>query len=442
MTGPSLDTIVNLAKRRGIAFGSSEIYGGLRSTWDYGPLGVELKDNVKRAWWRAMVQLREDVVGLDAAILMHPRVWEASGHVESFTDPLVECMSCHHRFRADHLSDPPVCPDCGNRQFTDARNFNLMFKTYAGPVEDSGALVWLRPETAQGIFVDFTQVMASSRKKLPLGMGGARGHRQPGRLRPLPARQVLGSGPVLLRPGGRRALHPVRHRALRRGRPGAAGLPGRRLPGGRGDDRLGEGGAPHRAGPPPGPGPLHGGGAAPLAPRQPRPEGEGGRVGTAASLHDRLRRRRVDRPAVPPAGRDRHALRRDGGLRLAGRQRSDRARPGLDGPGAYPDRQSCGVSQRKAGGDMSSDAQIVNGSVLRRGAPMEGAYVRVLGPSGEFVNERRTGPEGRFKLHLTPATWTFIAFGPGTARIEREVTIEAGADQDVSFDLGGTASDG
>ncbi|HYR64051.1 MAG TPA: glycine--tRNA ligase [Actinomycetota bacterium] len=170
MTGPSLDTIVNLAKRRGIAFGSSEIYGGLRSTWDYGPLGVELKDNVKRAWWRAMVQLREDVVGLDAAILMHPRVWEASGHVESFTDPLVECMSCHHRFRADHLSDPPVCPDCGNRQFTDARNFNLMFKTYAGPVEDSGALVWLRPETAQGIFVDFTQVMASSRKKLPFGI--------------------------------------------------------------------------------------------------------------------------------------------------------------------------------------------------------------------------------------------------------------------------------
>ena len=170
MNGPSLDTIVNLAKRRGIAFQSSEIYGGLRSTWDYGPLGVELKDNVKRAWWRAMVQLREDVVGLDASILMHPRVWEASGHVESFTDPLIECMNCHHRFRADHLPDPPVCPDCGNRQFTDARNFNLMFKTYAGPVEDAGALVWLRPETAQGIFVDFTQVMASSRKKIPFGI--------------------------------------------------------------------------------------------------------------------------------------------------------------------------------------------------------------------------------------------------------------------------------
>jgi glycyl-tRNA synthetase len=170
MNGPSLDTIVNLAKRRGIAFQSSEIYGGLRSTYDYGPLGVELKDNVKRAWWRAMVQLREDVVGLDASILMHPRVWEASGHVESFTDPLVECMNCHHRFRADHLPDPPVCPDCGNKVFTDPRNFNLMFKTYAGPVEDAGALVWLRPETAQGIFVDFTQVMASSRKKIPFGI--------------------------------------------------------------------------------------------------------------------------------------------------------------------------------------------------------------------------------------------------------------------------------
>jgi len=170
MNVPSLDTIVNLAKRRGIAFQSSEIYGELRSTWDYGPLGVELKDNVKRAWWKTMVQLREDVVGLDSSILMHPRVWEASGHVESFTDPLVECLHCHHRFRADHLPDPPVCPDCGNRQFTDARNFNLMFKTYAGPIEDAGALVWLRPETAQGIFVDFTQVLATSRKKIPFGI--------------------------------------------------------------------------------------------------------------------------------------------------------------------------------------------------------------------------------------------------------------------------------
>jgi len=174
MSGPTLDTIVNLAKRRGIAFQSSEIYGGLRSTWDYGPLGVELKDNVKRAWWRAMVQLREDVVGLDASILMAPKVWEASGHVESFTDPLIECMNCHHRFRADHLAADAegrrTCPDCGNKVFTDPRNFNLMFKTYAGPVEDAGALVWLRPETAQGIFVDFLQVQSVSRKKVPFGI--------------------------------------------------------------------------------------------------------------------------------------------------------------------------------------------------------------------------------------------------------------------------------
>jgi glycyl-tRNA synthetase len=170
MSAPTLDTIVNLAKRRGIAFQSSEIYGGLRSTWDYGPLGVELKDNVKRAWWKSMVQLREDVVGLDSSILMHPRVWEASGHVESFTDPLVECLTCHQRFRSDHLPTPPSCPNCGNKTFTDPRNFNLMFKTYAGPVEDAGALVWLRPETAQGIFVNFAQVQAVARKKVPFGI--------------------------------------------------------------------------------------------------------------------------------------------------------------------------------------------------------------------------------------------------------------------------------
>jgi glycyl-tRNA synthetase len=175
VSGPTLDTIVNLAKRRGIVFQSSEIYGGLRSTWDYGPLGVEMKDNVKHAWWRSMVQLRDDVVGLDSAILMHPRAWEASGHVESFSDPLVECLNCHHRFRADHLEEAAGgkairCPDCGGDGFTDPRNFNLMFKTYMGPVEDAGALVWLRPETAQGIFVNFPQVLAASRKKLPFGI--------------------------------------------------------------------------------------------------------------------------------------------------------------------------------------------------------------------------------------------------------------------------------
>ena len=185
----SMDTIVNLCKRRGLIFPSSEIYGGLRSTWDYGPVGVELKRNVKNAWWRHMIQLRDDVVGLDAAILMAPRTWEASGHVETFSDPLVECLNCHQRFRADHLpgfhapqsghegggetvdmAAKPRCPNCGNDRFTDARNFNLMFKTYMGPVEDDTAVVWLRPETAQGIFVNFANVQMSTRKKIPFGI--------------------------------------------------------------------------------------------------------------------------------------------------------------------------------------------------------------------------------------------------------------------------------
>jgi glycyl-tRNA synthetase len=156
-----MDTIVNLAKRRGFAFQSSEIYGGLRSSYDYGPLGVELKNNIKRAWWRSVVQLRDDVVGQDAAIIMSPKVWEASGHLESFSDPLVECTNCHQRFREDHLVEafeakhgrPPepgelTCPNCGGGPFTDPRNFNLMFKTFMGPVEDASAVVWLRPETA------------------------------------------------------------------------------------------------------------------------------------------------------------------------------------------------------------------------------------------------------------------------------------------------------
>src|SRR6266511_2305735 len=147
-----MEQIVNLAKRRGFVFQSSEIYGGLRSSYDYGPLGVELKNNIKRAWWRAVVQLRDDVVGQDSAIIMSPKVWEASGHLESFTDPLIECTNC------------------GKGPFTDPRNFNLMFKTFMGPVEDDSAVVWLRPETAQGIFVDFPIVQAASRKKIPFGI--------------------------------------------------------------------------------------------------------------------------------------------------------------------------------------------------------------------------------------------------------------------------------
>jgi len=164
----TMDKIVSLAKRRGFIFPSSEIYGGLNSCWDYGPLGVELKSNVKRAWWKANVQERDDLVGLDASILMHPRVWEASGHLEGFTDPLVDCKNCKQRFRADHL-ETEKCPECGG-ELTEARNFNLMFKTYMGPVEENAAVVYLRPETAQGIFVNFQNVLTSTRKKLPFGI--------------------------------------------------------------------------------------------------------------------------------------------------------------------------------------------------------------------------------------------------------------------------------
>jgi glycyl-tRNA synthetase len=214
----TMATIVSLCKRRGFIFQSSEIYGGLNGCWDYGPLGVELLNNIKQSWWKSMT-LREDIEGIDASILMHPRVWEASGHVENFTDPMVDCKSCKARFRVDVLFDELsvkkkkevlralepetfagqqndekivaafaertmcdetvskiiqeliTCPQCGNRQtFTDARQFNLMFKTYVGPVEDSSAVVYLRPETAQGIFVNFLNVLNSTRQKIPFGI--------------------------------------------------------------------------------------------------------------------------------------------------------------------------------------------------------------------------------------------------------------------------------
>ena len=164
-----MEKLTSLAKRRGFVFPSSEIYGGLASTWDYGPLGVLMKNNVKAAWWRAMVQERDDVVGMDAAIVMHPRVWEASGHVAGFADPLVECKSCNHRFREDHIEGATVCPDCGG-ELTAPRMFNLMFKTFVGPVEDEASVAYLRPETAQGIFVNFDSVQTTTRKKLPFGI--------------------------------------------------------------------------------------------------------------------------------------------------------------------------------------------------------------------------------------------------------------------------------
>jgi glycyl-tRNA synthetase len=165
------DKVVNLCKRRGFVFPSAEIYGGFRSTYDYGPVGVLLLRNVKDAWWRSMVQLRHDVVGLDASILSPPPVWEASGHLANFTDPLVDCRECKERFRLDKLDDPETCPNCGaTGSFTEARQFNLMFKTHAGPVEGKGHEVFLRPETAQGMFLNFKNVLETSRKKPPFGI--------------------------------------------------------------------------------------------------------------------------------------------------------------------------------------------------------------------------------------------------------------------------------
>ncbi len=160
--------VVNLCKRRGFIFPSAEIYGGFRSTYDYGPLGVSMLRNVKQQWWRSMVQLRDDVVGLDAAILSPPAVWAASGHLANFTDPLVDCRTCRERWRADKIEG--VCPNCGSHDLTEARAFNLMFKTYAGPVEDEGAVAYLRPETAQGMFTNFANVLQTTRRKPPFGI--------------------------------------------------------------------------------------------------------------------------------------------------------------------------------------------------------------------------------------------------------------------------------
>ncbi|MFQ5829705.1 MAG: glycine--tRNA ligase [Candidatus Methylomirabilia bacterium] len=194
-----MDTLVSLSKRRGFIFQSSEIYGGTGSCWDYGPLGAELKENIKRLWWRDHVQWRSDMVGLDASILMHPMVWKASGHLDHFTDPMVDCRACKRRFRMDKLDEEPwvhycpakkdtkcevpaaepckhcdmrrtLCPECGRGELTEPRQFNLMFKTFMGPVEDEAALTYLRPETAQGIFVNFDNVLQSMRLKLPFGI--------------------------------------------------------------------------------------------------------------------------------------------------------------------------------------------------------------------------------------------------------------------------------
>jgi len=181
-----VESVVNLSKRRGFVFPSSEIYGGTRSAWDYGPLGVELKENIRRQWWQSMVRSRDDVVGLDSAVILAPQVWVASGHAAAFTDPLTECKECHKRFREDQLIEAyeekhgkaPVdglnginCPNCGNKgQFTEPRDFNGMLRTSIGPVEDDGSMHYLRPETAQGIFVNFLNVANAARKKPPFGI--------------------------------------------------------------------------------------------------------------------------------------------------------------------------------------------------------------------------------------------------------------------------------
>ena len=169
----TMEKITSLAKRRGFVFQSSEIYGGQSGAWDYGPLGIELKNRIQRFWWKEMTQLHDNIVGLDAAILMHPRVWAASGHVANFTDPLVDCKKCKQRFRADLLDEAKlaakVCPECGG-ELTDTRKFNLMFKSNIGPVDDGSGLIYLRPETAQGIYVNYKNVVQSNRMKIPFGI--------------------------------------------------------------------------------------------------------------------------------------------------------------------------------------------------------------------------------------------------------------------------------
>jgi len=170
-TTPEMDTIISLAKQRGFVFPGSDIYGGLSNSWDYGPLGSLLKNNIKQMWWRRFVEGRRDMVGVDTALIMNPKVWEASGHTETFTDPLVECKNCNARFRADHIDTAAPCSHCGESgQFTDPASFNLMFKTYIGPKEDAADQVYLRPETAQGMFVDFPAVQQTSRKRIPFGI--------------------------------------------------------------------------------------------------------------------------------------------------------------------------------------------------------------------------------------------------------------------------------
>src|SRR3989338_9276347 len=171
MTNVTMDKLVALCKARGFVFAGSDIYGGLANSWDYGPLGVELKNNIKQTWWKMFVKQRLDMVGIDAALIMNPKVWEASGHVATFNDPLVECKQCHERYRADQIDVSAACATCGNKgTFTAPAAFNMMLRTNLGPKEDSTSLAYLRPETAQAMFVDFPQVLVSTRKRVPFGI--------------------------------------------------------------------------------------------------------------------------------------------------------------------------------------------------------------------------------------------------------------------------------
>jgi glycyl-tRNA synthetase len=164
-----MDKIVSLCKRRGFIFPGSEIYGGLANSWDFGPLGAELKNNIKQSWWKHFVQNREDMVGLDTAVILNPKVWKASGHIDTFNEPLVECKKCHQRFREDAL-EQKLCPSCGGKDFTSSRPFNNLFRTFVGPTEDASSLAYLRGETAQGIFINFANVLNTERKTLPFGV--------------------------------------------------------------------------------------------------------------------------------------------------------------------------------------------------------------------------------------------------------------------------------
>ena len=504
-----LETIVSLSKRRGFIFPSSEIYGGINAVWDYGPLGVELKNNVKRAWWRAMVQERDDIVGLDAGILMHPQVWVTSGHVGSLQRPAGRVRDRPRRFRLDELPgaedltatelrDPGIVERLGLRCPVDGgplsapRRFNLMFKTFMGPVEEDASVIYLRPETAQGSYVNFKNVQQSSRKKLPFGIAqigksfrneispgnfvfrmrefeqmemqyfvrpGGRGRR---RVRGLAAasdgpgtsatasrrrgcacastpptswpttrrrrstsstasrsagrssraihnrgdfdlsRHARGSRrePRVLRPGDRRARHPVDRRDRGRRGPGGVHVPDRRLP---------RGGGPRRdaglAGPPPRPRAVQGRGAAAAQEAARDRRAVPPDQGRPAAPHDgRLRRHGRDRQALPAPGRDRHAVVRDRRRRFARGRRGHRARPRLDGPGAgagrrrdAPDPRPARRGARRMADDRWARRDRAAGSARRP------AWLDALEPGQRAgrPSTRSTSPE-RFAWEYTP----------------------------------------